>query len=86
MRITILSVGVVLMLASSVDAQPVGVSGRIETLSAPQVCAPLATHRIQDTEILLFSPTINLAAVPAIPRKFIGIDRTVSCPVIEVRS
>lgn len=69
---------------SALAQKPVGVSGTIEKLSVPQACAPTATHRLRDTDVLLTSTAVDLDGVPGIPMKFIGTDVPGACPLVSV--
>lgn len=74
-----------LILAPAASAQqPMSLLGRIEKLAAPIACAPNATHIVKDTAVLLYSGTVNLDQSPGIPRRIVGINRTVTCPLVEV--
>jgi hypothetical protein len=74
------------ILAGSAAAQ-VTVSGRIEPVGAPSLCAPAATHRIADTDVLLFSTTLDLSLVSTIPQVFSGLDvGAPGCPLLDVAS
>lgn len=75
---------VFLMAPDSSAQQPMSVLGRIEKLTSPIACAPNATHIVSDTAVLLYSTTVNLDLNPGLPRRIIGINRTVTCPLVEV--
>jgi hypothetical protein len=72
-----------LALASTAAAQQVSVTGRIEPADVPPAC-PGATHRIQDTNVHLFSTTLDLSTVSTVTQVFTGTDVGAGCPLIDV--
>lgn len=76
------TLSVTILLAQAASAQ-VAVHGRVEVLPAPVACAPGATHRVADTDVYLFSQTVNLNQAVT-PRRIIGTLVPAGCPLIDV--
>lgn len=72
---------------AALSSAQVTVAGRIEPVAAPPGCAPAATHRIADTNVHLFSTTLDLTTVSTIPQVFEGPDvGSFGCPLLDVAS
>jgi hypothetical protein len=84
MRKHVLQLLALAMLAPLAAAQAVTVSGRIEPLPSPSLCAPQATHRLADTAVNLFSSTLDLTTVSTIPQVFAGTVVPAGCPLVDV--
>ena len=85
-RLLLLAIASLAPLCGELSAQ-VSVTGRIEPVAAPPACAPGATHRIADTDVHLFSSTVDLTAVSTITQVFSGADvGAPGCPLLDVAS